>query len=152
MVSTIKDASSVTAQRVDSIFSKENDQRPLEEQKEPPVVDLAPPIPVSPDVAAKLQTLFTQGATYIAPGKRCRFRANVRYTFHATPEDSSVSLVLCFGCGELQVWRRGEMIAFSPFDARYEELLNVTKEIFPNDAFIASFSAESFKERLEKMR
>ncbi len=139
----IKNATNVTAQRVDS-------KKPATPDKQPELIILGEPFPVTADQAEELKKIFTTGTTYVAPSKACLFRANVRYGF--ATGDQKVELVLCFGCGEVEVWQDGKMVSFSPFDAAYEQLINVTKAIFPKDEFLSKFNIEVFRERVERMR
>jgi len=145
VLAAVRSAPAVQVQRVDS-----PDPSTYAEGERPPILELGKPFPVPAEAAAELRKILTEGRTYLAPPKRCRFRANVRYLFEGT--GSPVSLVLCFGCGELEVWRDGQMLAFSPFDAAYGRLLAVSQRLFPDDAFLAEFSPKVFEERAKAMR
>lgn len=150
VLAIVKGATAITAQRVDTVFN-DDPKIPLAERADQELKVLGDPVPVPEPFAAELKRLFTQGATYLADSKRCRFRANVRYVFTGANADKA-DIVLCFGCGELEVWKGGEMVAFSPFDARYAELLKVAQEIFPKDAFLAEFDPAVFERRVKEMR
>lgn len=138
---TIRDAETVTAQRIDSTAQDSGPQI---------ITELGTPFTVPATEAAALKAAFTQGATYLSPSKSCQFRANVRYTF-ATAKDK-VALVLCFGCGELEVWRGSELVSFGPFDGGYGNILGITKQLFPKDEFLAAFTEKSFRERAQRMQ
>lgn len=138
---TIRDAETVTAQRIDSTAQEQGPQI---------VTELGAPFTVPSSEAAALKKAFTQGKTFLSPSKNCKFRANVRYSF-ATSKDK-VSLVLCFGCGELEVWRGSELVSFGPFDGGYANILAITKQLFPKDEFIAAFTEKGFQERAQRMQ
>jgi len=140
---TIKNAQTITAQRVDS---KKTDKP----EKPPELIILGEPFLVPAKEADLLKKIFTTGTTYVAPSKACLFRANVRYAFSTA--DSKVELVLCFGCGEVEIWQNGKMVSFSPFDAAYEQILNVTKAIFPKDEFLNKFTVQVFRERAARLQ
>lgn len=140
VLTTIKNAETVTAQRIDST-PQDDAPRVLTE--------LGSPFNVPAAQATELKTAFSQGATYLSPSKNCQFRANVRYCF-ITPKDK-VDIVLCFGCGEMEVWRGDNLVSFGPFDGGYGRILGITKELFPKDEFLAQFSEQVFKERAARM-
>lgn len=141
VLNTIKNAETVTAQRIDS-NPPETGPRVLTE--------LGSPFTVPPEQAAALKAAFSQGKTYLSPSKSCQFRANVRYGF-VTPKDK-IELGLCFGCGELEVWRGKDLVSFGPFDGGYGGILAITKELFPKDEFLAAFSEKTFQERAARMQ
>lgn len=143
----VKTAKTITAQRVDSKVAETQEQA----IKHPELIILGEPLTISGKEAEDVRKCFTSNATYLSPSKTCVFRANVRYSFVRSPEDK-VDFVLCFGCGELEVWHKGEMVSFGPFDGGYADLLNVTKQIFPKDEFIAAFDAGNFEQRAARMR
>ncbi len=145
VLAAVRSAPVVQVQRVDS-----PDPSTYAEGERPPLLELGKPFPVPTGDAVKLRKILMEGRTYLAPPKRCRFRANVRYFFEGS--GSPVSVVLCFGCGELEVWRDAKMLAFSPFDSAYGKLLGVTQRLFPDDAFLAEFSPKVFEERVKAMR
>lgn len=138
---TIRDAETVTAQRIDSTAQEEGPQI---------ITELGSPFTVPPAEASALKAAFTRGQTYLSPSKSCQFRANVRYGF-ATAKDK-INIVLCFGCGELEVWRGGELVSFGPFDGGYGNILAITKQLFPKDEFLAAFTEKSFQERAQRMQ
>jgi hypothetical protein len=141
VLATIKNAETVTAQRIDSI----------PQEKAPRILtELGPPFTVPTAEAAALKSAFSQGATYLSPSKTCQFRANVRYGF-VTAKDK-ISIVLCFGCGEMEVWRGDNLVSFGPFDGGYGRILEITKQLFPKDEFLAKFSEQTFKERAARMQ
>ncbi len=141
VLATIKTAETVTAQRIDS----------TPPEKGPRVItELGSPFTVPAEQAAALKSAFSQGATYLSPSKTCQFRANVRYGF-VTPKDK-IEIVLCFGCGELEVWRGKDLVSFGPFDGGYGRILAITKQLFPQDEFLAAFTDEAFKERAARMQ
>ncbi len=143
----VKTAKTITAQRVDSKVAETEEQA----IKHPELIILDQPITVTGTEAEDVRKAFTSGATYLSPSKTCVFRANVRYAFILSPE-RKVEFVLCFGCGELEVWHKGDMVSFGPFDGGYANLLDVTKRIFPKDEFIAAFDAKVFEQRAARMR
>jgi hypothetical protein len=143
----VKSAGTVTAQRIDSELA---DTKELAEEH-PKIIDLGKPFDVPAAEAEALKAVFTESATYLSPSKTCTFRANVRYGFVAGP-DRKAEMVLCFGCGELEVWHKGRMVAFGPFDGGYGKLLAITKQLFPKDEFLAAFTEEVFKERAGRMQ
>lgn len=143
----VKDAKTITAQRVDSKVAETEEQA----VKHPELIILDQPVALSGTEAEDVRKAFTTSATYLSPSKSCVFRANVRYAFIQSP-DEKVEFVLCFGCGELEVWHKGQMVSFGPFDGGYANLLDVTKRIFPKDEFIAAFDAKVFEQRAAKMR
>ncbi len=143
----VKSAGRVTAQRIDSELA---DTKELAEEH-PKIIDLGKPFDVPAAEAEALKAVFTESATYLSPSKTCTFRANVRYGFAAGP-DRKAEMVLCFGCGELEVWHKGRMVAFGPFDGGYGKLLAITKQLFPKDEFLAAFTEEVFKERAARMQ
>lgn len=146
ILATIRNAETVTAQRVDSI--------PAEERKadtsHPQIVTLGEPFPVGSEDAAALKAIFCQGATYLSPSKSCEFRANVRYGFLSGQD--KVEIILCFGCGEMEVWHEGKLASFGPFDGGYGGLLTLTKRQFPDDRFFDKFSEEVFRQRASRMK
>jgi len=143
----IKHAQTVTVQRVDSKLAEDR----AHAQEHPKLIILGKPFDAPAAEAEALQAAFCAGSTYLSPSKVCQFRANVRYGFVVTPE-RKVEIVLCFGCGEMEVWRGGQMVSFGPFDGGYGRILDITKKLFPNDEFLARFNEETFKERTAKMR
>lgn len=144
----VKEATSVTAQRVDSKILDNAEQAAAQ----PPVVyNLGEPFAVAEKEAAELKAAFTDGSTFLSPSKTCEFRANVRYTFNAPP-DRKLEFVLCFGCGEMDIRRDGKLVSFGPFDGGYGRILAITKKIFPNDEFLAKFTEEAFKERALRLK
>lgn len=148
VLETIRGAPALRAQRVDTPGAEE-DTAPSDEF--PGLIELAAPVDVDPAIATKIRTILESASTYLAKPKRCRFRANVRLLFDA-PGHPPVGIVLCFGCGELEVWQNGRLLAFSPFDPAYGGLLAASQEIFPDDEFLKSFSPEVFEERAKAMR
>lgn len=147
VLATIREAETVTAQRIDSKLAENARTAP----EHPELIILAPPFPVAPSEAAALKEVFTRGATYLSPSKTCEFRANVRYGFQAKP-DRKVEIILCFGCGEMEVWSNGKFVSFGPFDGGYGDILAITKRLFPKDQFLARFTPEAFAERAERMK
>lgn len=147
VLATIREAETVTAQRIDSKLA----DSPLTAPEHPELIILAPPFPVASPEAAALKEVFTRGTTYLSPSKTCEFRANVRYGFLAQP-DRKVEIVLCFGCGEMEVWFHQKFVSFGPFDGGYGEILALTKRLFPDDEFLAKFTPEAFAERAERMK
>jgi len=147
VLDVVKNAQTVTAQRIDSELA----ESPEQAVDHPKIIILGEPFPVSKEETAALKHVFTQGSTYLSPSKTCEFRANVRYAFLAPP-DRKVEMVLCFGCGELEVWQKGKFVSFGPFDGGYAEILAITKRIFPEDEFLAEFDATVFQERASRMR
>lgn len=143
----VKNAKTVTAQRVDSKLA---DTAELAE-KHPEIIVLGEPFTLNATDAADIRKALTTSATYLSPSKSCVFRANVRYGF-VQSADEKVEFVLCFGCGELEVWHKGEMVSFGPFDGGYAGLLDITKRIFPKDEFLAKFDARIFEQRASRMR
>lgn len=143
----VKNAKTITAQRIDSKVAETEEQA----IKHPELIILAEPVTVTGQEAEDVRRAFTSSATYLSPSKSCVFRANVRYAFILSPE-RKMEFVLCFGCGELEVWHKGEMVSFGPFDGGYAGLLDVTKRIFPKDEFIAAFDAKVFEQRAARMR
>lgn len=144
VLEAMRSATTIRAQRVDSLPPGEGPGDPSQ------LLELAPPFALSAPEIATLQGILNKKETYLAAAKRCRFRANVRYFLGE--HDPPLSLVLCFGCGELQVWRGRELVSFSPFDSAYAELLAQAQRLFPNDAFLASFDPSIFEERVRSMR
>ncbi len=143
----VKNAGTVTAQRVDSKLAETAELA----QKHPEIIVLGEPFKLDAADAADIRKAFTTSATYISPSKSCVFRANVRYAFIQSPTEK-VEFVLCFGCGELEVWHKGEMVSFGPFDGGYANLLEITKRIFPKDEFLAAFDAKIFEQRAQRLR
>jgi len=143
----VKNAQTVTAQRIDSELAESPDKA----VEHPKIIILGQPFAVSKEDAAELKHVFSQGSTYISPSKTCEFRANVRYGFQAPP-DRKVEMVLCFGCGELEVWQKDKFVSFGPFDGGYADILAITKRLFPQDEFLAKFDPQVFKERAARMR
>ncbi len=146
VLATIQNAQTVTAQRVDSVAPKTD----TGETSMPTLKILGEPFPVPAEEGAALKQAFADGKTYLSPSKSCQFRANVRYTF-ATSTDK-IEFVLCFGCGELEVWRADKLVSFGPFDGGYANILEITQRLFPKDEFIAKFTPASFKERSALMQ
>ncbi|MBN8709862.1 MAG: hypothetical protein J0I10_10800 [Verrucomicrobia bacterium] len=144
VLDAIRNATTVTVQRVDTIFPPEDD--PNGKSK---VVDLGEPFAVPAEQAQALKEAFCSGKTYLSPSKACRFRANVRYGFEGAGD--KVTLVLCFGCGEMEVWQKGEMVSFGPFDGGYGHILKLTQSLFPKDEFLAKFDEKIFQERAKRM-
>lgn len=147
ILAIIREAQTVTAQRIDSKLAETRETAVAH----PEILILGEPFAVPAAEVEALKTVFGQGATYLSPSKTCEFRANVRYGFIA-PEDRKIELVLCFGCGELEVWREGKLVSFGPFDGGYGEILAITKRLFPKDEFLAQFDATVFQERAARMR
>lgn len=147
ILAIVKEAKTVTAQRIDSELAETREAA----VEHPRILILGEPFEVPAGEAAALKGVFGQGSTYLSPSKTCEFRANVRYGFVA-PDDRKIEMVLCFGCGELEVWRDGKMVSFGPFDGGYGEILAITKRIFPKDEFLAQFDATVFQERAARMR
>ncbi len=144
----VKEATSVTAQRVDS---KVLDNATQAAAQPPVVFNLGEPFAVPEKEAAELKAAFTDGNTFLSPSKTCEFRANVRYTFNAPP-NRKLEFVLCFGCGEMDIRRDGKLVSFGPFDGGYGRILAITKKVFPNDEFLAKFTEEAFKERALRLK
>jgi len=147
ILEVVKNAKTITAQRVDSKVAESE----AEAVKHPELIILDEPVAVTGKESDDLRAALTSGSTYLSTSKRCVFRANVRYAFIASPEEK-VEFVLCFGCGEMEVWHKGKMVSFGPFDGGYARLLDVTKRIFPKDEFIAAFDTKIFEERAARMR
>lgn len=143
----VKNAKTVTAQRIDSKLAETAELA----EKHPEIIVLGEPFKLNDADAAEIRKAFTTSATYISPSKSCVFRANVRYGFVKSPEEK-VEFVLCFGCGELEVWHKGEMVSFGPFDGGYANLLDITKRLFPKDEFLAKFDARIFEQRANRLR
>lgn len=141
----IRSAPTVTAQRVDT----PQDAATVEEALH--VIALGEPFPLSQEDATTLRNILTRSSSYLASSKRCVFRANVRFAFSG--EGAPLALVICFGCGELQVWDNDKLTSFSPVDPAYAELLSLTRKLFPDDRFFDRFNAETFwKEKPEPER
>lgn len=140
----IRHASKVTVQRVDTVYPPEDN--PTGPTK---VIDLGEPFSVPTAQADALKDAFCSGKTYLSPSKACRFRANVRYGFEGAGD--KVTLVLCFGCGEMEVWQKGQMVSFGPFDGGYGHILKLTQALFPKDEFLAQFDEKIFQERVKRM-
>ena len=147
VLATIREAETVTAQRIDSELA----ESPLTAPEHPELILLGPAFPVGRSEAEGLKEVFTRGATYLSPSKTCEFRANVRYGFFAPP-DRKVEIILCFGCGEMEVWFNEKFVSFGPFDGGYGEILALTKQVFPEDGFLARFTPEAFAERAGRMQ
>jgi hypothetical protein len=147
ILNIVKNAKTITAQRVDSKIAETEEQA----VKHPELIIVDQPVNVTGPEAEDVRKAFTTSATYLSPSKTCIFRANVRYAFILSPEQK-VEFVLCFGCGELEVWHKGQMVSFGPFDGGYANLLDVTKRIFPRDEFIAAFDPKTFEQRAARMR
>jgi hypothetical protein len=140
VLESIRNASGVRAQRVDSVASEVGSPAPDPSE----LVLLGEPLPVPEKEAALLKKILTTNATFLAGPKRCKFRANVRYFFEgASPP---VSLVLCFGCAELQVWSGGRMLSFTPFDSAYRSLLAQARRLFPGDPLLLTFHPTRFRD------
>lgn len=146
VLDTIRHAQSVTAQRIDSEIT----DKPQAGQTLPKLIILGEPFEIPAPEAGELKNIFCQGATYLSPSKSCEFRANVRYSF--IKAEDKVDLILCFGCGELEVRRNDKLVSFGPFDGGYGQLLSITQKLFPKDEFLAKFDAEVFRERAARMQ
>lgn len=146
ILTTIRNAQTVTAQRIDSIPAEERQA----DTSRPQIVTLGEPFAVAPEEATALKAIFCQGATYLSPSKSCEFRANVRYGFVSGKDKAEI--ILCFGCGEMEVWHEGKLASFGPFDGGYGGLLTLTKKLFPGDRFFDQFSEEIFQERANRLK
>jgi hypothetical protein len=140
VLEAIRGAAAVRAQRVDSVSSEVGSPPPDPSR----LVPLGDPFPVPEKEAALLKKILTTNATFLAEPKRCKFRANVRYFFDGAP--LPVSLVLCFGCAELQVWSDGQLLSFTPFDSAYPTLVEQARRLFPGDPLLASFHPTRFQD------
>ena len=148
VLSAIRTSPRIIARRVDQ---KPAPDRSASQPPAPPtppdqLIPLGEPFELSDDLADSLRATLTTGKTYLGVPKRCLFRANVLLTF-SPPGERPVELVFCFGCGELQVWQEGKMIAFSPFDGGYSPLSEFAKAAFPNDPYLLTLSDAAFRER-----
>ncbi len=143
----IRNATSVTAQRIDSKIAEDRESS----DSNLVITTLGEPFPVPPAEAEALKKVFTTSSTYLSPSKSCQFRANVRYAFITSPE-KKVEFILCFGCGELEVKENGKVVSFGPFDGGYGEILEITKRLFPDDEFLAKFDAALLKDRPSRMQ
>ncbi|MCX7869304.1 MAG: hypothetical protein N2322_05065, partial [Terrimicrobiaceae bacterium] len=94
VLETLRSAKQVTAQRVD-----EPEQEPRPGDPRPELVELGPPRPVPSQAAVRLREILGSASTYLAPPKRCQFRANVRCRW------DDAAIVLCFGCARFLVNR-----------------------------------------------
>ena len=147
ILASIRQASVVTAQRVDSKLAETAASAP----EKIDLIELGEPIPVPAAEADALKSALTRSATHLSPTKSCEFRANVRYGFPAETKDQNVDVILCFGCGEFEIRQGDKMVSFGPFDGGYADLLAITQRIFPDDKFLKEFSPESFQERTSRL-
>lgn len=143
----LQNADRATVQRVDSVLESAPSASAPQRGD---LVTLGDPFPVPIPQLEELKKILLNSSTYVAPPKICQFRANVRYVFYQG--DKSLAFILCFGCGEMEVWLGDDFSAFGPFDAAYGQLLTVTQALFPKDEFLAAFTAGKFEERVVEMR
>lgn len=143
----LSNAERATMQRVDSVLETVPSSSAPQRGD---LITLGDPSIVPQAQFEELRKILLSSSTYVAPPKLCQFRANVRYVFYRG--NSSLAFILCFGCGEMEVWHNDSFSAFGPFDASYGRLLAVTQALFPDDKFLAEFDAGKFEERVIEMR
>jgi len=143
----LQNADRATVQRVDSVLEASPSTSAPQRGD---LVTLGEPFRVPAPQFEELKKILTSSSTYVASPKTCQFRANARYVFYRGKD--SLAFILCFGCGEMEVWRGDAFSSFGPFDAAYGDLLTVTQALFPKDEFLAAFSAKQFEERVKDMR
>jgi hypothetical protein len=148
VLDAIRTSPTITARRVDQKTARDRSAAEPPAPPTPPaqLIALGEPFALPDELAQKLRKTLTSGKTYLGVPKRCPFRANVLLKF-STAGSAPVDLVLCFGCGELQVWQNEEFLAFSPFDNGYRELADFAKQAFPGDSYLTTISDEAFRER-----
>jgi len=141
----LRDAKKVTAQRVDTV---RDEMRPDEAKEGPELYVLGEATTLDAEKTEQLKKIFMAGGTYLSSSKACRFRANIRFVF-TPPAGDPVDLVLCFGCAEIEIWRKSALVSFTPFDPAYAELLTLVRGVFPNDEFMKQFKPDAFVDRVK---
>lgn len=93
--------------------------------------------------AAALKAILLSDSTYDAAAKLCDFTPTLRYSFEA--DGVTLDVDLCFGCGDMQTRFNGKFSAISPFDPAYGRLVDISKELFPDDQEIQKLDPKKFK-------
>jgi hypothetical protein len=94
---------------------------------------VAGPVALDAASAAALADVLTSDATYLwEVAKACEFLPGVvvRWREGATTLD----VLVCFSCDELEVVRDGARVGREDFDPRRADLVRVAKRLFPADA------------------
>ena len=83
-------------------------------------------------VAARLARILGDAATYdFERQKGCKFTPGVAMRWER--RRTTVDVLFCFDCDELQVFLDGEAVGYEDFDARRSDLLGIVKGLFPAD-------------------
>jgi hypothetical protein len=104
---------------------------------------LSGPVTLNDLQRSRLRSLLDNPDTY-GHGRvsACSFNPDVAYRF-IDGAGSDVVIVLCFHCDDLHVHVHGGEPRLDSFDANRAAMLELTKELFPDDPYIQQFSSRS---------
>jgi hypothetical protein len=93
---------------------------------------LSGPVTVDETSRRELAEILRNPGTYDwNSAKGCKFDPGVVIRFAS--ETTTIDVVFCFHCEELQVWRDGARVGGEDFDAAAARLVTIMKRIFPDD-------------------
>jgi hypothetical protein len=93
---------------------------------------LSGPVAVDETTARELAEILRNSDTYGWDfAKGCKFDPGVVIRFAS--RTSTIDVVFCFHCEELQIWRDGRPVGGEDFDAASRKLAAIMKRIFPED-------------------
>jgi hypothetical protein len=93
------------------------------------------PVAVDETAARKLAEILNNHATYGWDfAKGCKFDPGIAIRF--TGEATTIEVIFCFHCQELQVYREGKKVGGEDFDAASRPLTAIMKRLFPDDGEI----------------
>lgn len=104
---------------------------------------LSEPIPVNASLATKLVKALTDPNTYsyLSDDKACLFNPGVRITFE-DDRGESLDVLFCFECDVIAVYRDDKCVGGEDCDDGRAGLLDIMKQIFPNDPAIHAISVD----------
>ncbi len=88
-------------------------------------------IPLSGKLAERTKTCLLNNRHCIGGEKGCRPDYGVR--LHFSHGDESIDVLLCFSCKILRVYQNSKLVGGGHFDTIEEELLDIVKQLFPDD-------------------
>ena len=98
---------------------------------------LSGPVTVDEESSRELTEILRNPGTYDwDSAKGCKFDPGVVVRFAS--KLSTIDVVFCFHCEELQIWRDGARVGGEDFDAASHKLAAIMKRIFPEDPEIQS--------------
>jgi hypothetical protein len=90
-------------------------------------------VDVSDDAAAALAAVLGDDATYDWDHQKgCKFQPGVAFRWEK--RRTTVDVLLCFSCDELEIFLDGEAVGYEDFDAGRARLVRIVKDLFPHDA------------------